>query len=84
MQYTLTSTADYLSNTVTITHSENSTAGGSDKGSSTIAVGSANFNMYNIGVVNSFGPGTQAVAFTANNNMQGYYGCSFSGYQGRT
>lgn len=32
-------------------------------------------------VENTYGSGTQAVAFTANGNQQGYYGCGFYGYQ---
>ncbi|KIM22427.1 carbohydrate esterase family 8 protein, partial [Serendipita vermifera MAFF 305830] len=40
-----------------------------------------NFKAYNINFVNGYGAGAQAVAVTANGNKQGYYGCSFKGYQ---
>jgi hypothetical protein len=53
------SVSDYKFNTVTVVHSENSTTGGGDEGSSTIDVRSTNFKMYNINVENSFGAGTQ-------------------------
>lgn len=76
------SVGTYTDNAVTITHSEDSTSGGSDEGSSTVAVDIAGFEMYNINVVNSYGSGSQAVALTANGNQQGYYGCQFKGWQG--
>lgn len=37
--------------------------------------------MYNLNVRNTYGPGAQAVALTANGDQQGYYGCGFYGYQ---
>lgn len=37
--------------------------------------------MYNINVRNTYGAGTQAIAFTAHGNQHGYYGCGFYGYQ---
>lgn len=37
--------------------------------------------MYNINVRNTYGKGTQAIAFTAHGNYHGYYGCGFFGYQ---
>lgn len=76
-----TDTSSYKSNVVTITHSQTSTAAGSLDASSTANIKSSNFNAYNINFVNSYGKGTQAVAVTANGNKQGYYGCSFKGYQ---
>lgn len=42
---------------------------------------SSNFAAHNIGFVNTYGKGAQAVAVTANGNKQGFYGCSFKGYQ---
>jgi len=37
--------------------------------------------MYNINVVNSYGIGSQALALSAYGTAQGFYGCSFVGYQ---
>ncbi|KAH8655848.1 pectin lyase fold/virulence factor [Xylariales sp. PMI_506] len=72
-----TNVGTYKNNQVTIQHSETSTAAGGDEPSSTVDVTSANFNMYNINVVNTYGTGTQAIALTGNGNQQGYYGCGF-------
>ncbi|KAF7893405.1 uncharacterized protein EAF02_000943 [Botrytis sinoallii] len=75
-----TNTGTYKSNTVTITHGINSTTIGLDA-SSTVNIRSANFKAYNINFANTYGAGVQAVAVTANGDQQGYYGCSFTGYQ---
>jgi pectinesterase len=53
------SVGTYKDNAVTITHSLNASVAGSDEKSSTVDVTSANFKMYNINVVNSFGKGSQ-------------------------
>ncbi|CAG8747025.1 11487_t:CDS:2, partial [Acaulospora colombiana] len=76
-----TNTGSYGSNTVTITYGQTSSAAGSLDKSSTVNITSANFKAYNINFVNSYGAGTQAVAVTANGDKQGYYACSFKGYQ---
>ncbi|CAD6448272.1 70fdb3ac-9a96-4007-8a54-7e7c104cd397 [Sclerotinia trifoliorum] len=70
----------YKSNTVKITHGINSTTVGLDA-SSTANIVSANFKAYNVDFANTYGAGVQAVAVTANGDQQGYYGCSFTGYQ---
>ncbi|KAF5877868.1 putative carbohydrate esterase family 8 protein [Botrytis fragariae] len=75
-----TNTGTYKSNTVTITHGINSTTIGLDA-SSTVNIKSANFKAYNVNFANTYGAGVQAVAVTANGDQQGYYGCSFTGYQ---
>ncbi|KAF7894747.1 uncharacterized protein EAF01_010197 [Botrytis porri] len=75
-----TNTGTYKSNTVTITHGINSTTIGLDA-SSTANIRSANFKAYNVNFANTYGAGVQAVAVTANGDQQGYYGCSFTGYQ---
>ncbi|KAF7909127.1 hypothetical protein BELL_0115g00060 [Botrytis elliptica] len=75
-----TNTGTYKSNTVTITHGINSTTIGLDA-SSTVNIRSANFKAYNVNFANTYGAGVQAVAVTANGDQQGYYGCSFTGYQ---
>ncbi|KAH7184016.1 pectin lyase fold/virulence factor [Fusarium oxysporum] len=77
-----TDTSSYANNKVTIHHSENATVAGSDEASSTVDARGNNFRMYNIDVVNSFGVGSQAIAFTSNGNQQSFYGCGFYGYQG--
>ncbi|KAM3064911.1 hypothetical protein ACMFMF_011527 [Clarireedia jacksonii] len=76
-----TDTGSYKNNAVTITHSINSSAAGSLDASSTVNIVSANFKAYNIIFKNTYGAGAQAVAVTANGDKQGYYGCSFTGYQ---
>ncbi|ATZ46536.1 hypothetical protein BCIN_01g11150 [Botrytis cinerea B05.10] len=75
-----TNTGTYKSNTVTITHGINSTSIGLDA-SSTAKITSANFKAYNVNFANTYGAGVQAVAVTASGDQQGYYGCSFTGYQ---
>ncbi|KAI9650434.1 hypothetical protein NHQ30_000449 [Ciborinia camelliae] len=74
------STGIYQNNTVTITHGINSTNIGL-VASSTVNVASANFKAYNINFANTYGAGVQAVAVTASGDQQGYYACSFTGYQ---
>ncbi|KAF2763412.1 pectinesterase [Pseudovirgaria hyperparasitica] len=76
-----TNTGTYKSNTVILTYTQTSTAAGSLDASATANIKSANFRAYNINFVNGYGAGTQAVAVTANGNKQGFYGCSFKGYQ---
>lgn len=38
-------------------------------------------SLYNINVVNSYRQGGQALALSAYGERQGYYGCSFYGFQ---
>lgn len=82
---------------MTITHSINSATAGSLDASSTVNIVSSNFKAYNIIFKNTYGSGAQvksdhsisvrelrnmkAVAVTANGDKQGYYACSFTGYQ---
>lgn len=63
----------------------------------TLRVWTSNFKLYNVNVVNTFGKGSQALALSANAGVcrsmfliifksdisqdQGYYGCSFKGFQ---
>ncbi|KAI9727875.1 MAG: hypothetical protein M1834_007921 [Cirrosporium novae-zelandiae] len=74
-------TSSYKKNVVTFTHSETSSAAGSLDASSTVQFKGDYVKVYNINFENSYGSGSQAVAVTANGDYQGYYGCSFSGYQ---
>lgn len=66
---------------MTITSGISSPAAGSLDKSSTVNIVSSNFAAYNVNFVNSYGKGAQAVAVTANGNMQAFYGCAFKGYQ---
>ncbi|KAH7141819.1 hypothetical protein EDB81DRAFT_884877 [Dactylonectria macrodidyma] len=51
-------TSSYARNQVTINHSKNATAAGSDEASSTVDARGTNFKMYNIDVANAFGVGS--------------------------
>lgn len=77
-----TDTSSYISNQVTISHSESAAVAGNDEASSTVDVTVNNFKMYNINVDNTYGVGSQAIALTSNGNQQSFYGCAFYGYQG--
>ncbi|KAF7985845.1 hypothetical protein HWV62_532 [Athelia sp. TMB] len=75
------STSSYTSNTVTITAGGSAATKGSDDASGTFRVHANSFKMYNVNVVNSYGMGSQALALSAYGTEQGFYGCSFKGYQ---
>ncbi|KAJ4401385.1 hypothetical protein N0V91_007934 [Didymella pomorum] len=50
----------------------------------TIRLWSSNVKFYNLNIANTFGEaatGGQALALSAQNTNQGFYGCSFTGYQ---
>ncbi|CAK4008728.1 carbohydrate esterase family 8 [Lecanosticta acicola] len=75
-------TSSYSANRVIITAANSAASAGGDDASGTLRVEtSKGFKMYNINVVNSYGPGSQAIAVSANADNQGYYACSFTGYQ---
>ncbi|KAF7985848.1 hypothetical protein HWV62_538 [Athelia sp. TMB] len=76
-----TDTSSYTDNTVTITYGESAAAAGNDDASGTFRVHANGFRMYNVNVVNSFGVGSQALALSAAGTEQGFYGCSFVGWQ---
>ncbi|WPH03233.1 carbohydrate esterase family 8 protein [Acrodontium crateriforme] len=71
----------YTANEVTITAAGNVKVDSSDDKTGTLRVESQHFKLYNIDVVNSLGPHGQALALSANAPNQGYYGCSFTGFQ---
>ncbi|KAF2175141.1 carbohydrate esterase family 8 protein [Zopfia rhizophila CBS 207.26] len=75
-------TSTYEKNQVTITHgfSQANKEGGNDM-TATVRAWSANFKMYNINMVNTYGKGSQALALSAQATNQGYYACQFKGYQ---
>jgi pectinesterase len=68
-------------NTVTFQRNINSATAGNLDASSVLNVVSANFRAYNINFQNTYGSGAQAVAVTANGDLQGFYACGFYGYQ---
>ncbi|KAF2242430.1 carbohydrate esterase family 8 protein [Trematosphaeria pertusa] len=76
-----TDTSSYSANTVTITQSLSQANGLSNDGTATLRAWTTNLKVYNINLVNSYGKGSQALAVSANNDKQGYYGVQFKGYQ---
>ncbi|KAK4695646.1 pectinesterase, partial [Phenoliferia sp. Uapishka_3] len=77
-------TSSYAGNKVTLTNDGSKSTDGNDDASGTLRVHSNGFTMYNINVVNSYGlqaEQSQALALSAYGTEQGYYGCSFVGYQ---
>ncbi|KAJ5100460.1 hypothetical protein N7456_006512 [Penicillium angulare] len=71
----------YSSNTVTITAGISATEAGNDDKSGTLRNYAAKSSIYNINVANTYGEGSQALALSAYNTEQGYYACSFTGFQ---
>lgn len=51
---------------------------------STLRLWTSNVRLYNLDVANTFGAGVQALALSAQNTNQGFYGCKFTGYQGKS
>ena len=77
-----TNTASYTSNVVTITHSSSLLSGAADdEHTGTVINLSANTKFYNINIKNTYGKGSQAIALSAYNTEQGYYGVGLYGYQ---
>ncbi|KAF8994406.1 pectin methyl esterase [Cyathus striatus] len=76
-----TDTGSYQNNQVTITNNLNAQDNGGNDPSATFRAHSASFTLYNINIANSYGQGKQATALSAKSTYQGFYGCSFTGYQ---
>lgn len=76
-----TDTTSYGSNTVTITQGKSQSDQLSNDLTATLRAHTTNLKVYNINLVNTRGQGSQALAVSANNDKQGYYGCQFKGYQ---
>ncbi|KAK6506585.1 hypothetical protein TWF481_005043 [Arthrobotrys musiformis] len=74
-------TSSYAGNTVTITYSMGADVAGNNELSATVQSRSAGLKMYNIIVKNTRGKGVQALALSAYADKQGFYGCTFVGYQ---
>ncbi|CAK7233140.1 hypothetical protein SEUCBS140593_008502 [Sporothrix eucalyptigena] len=52
-----------------------------DEATSALINTSPNVNVYNINIKNTYGKGSQAIALSAYNTKQGYYGVGLYGYQ---
>lgn len=76
-----TDTSGYTGNTVTITQSKSQSDGLTNDATATLRAHTTNLKVYNINLVNTRGSGSQALAVSANNDKQGYYGCQFKGFQ---
>ncbi|KAF3926014.1 Pectinesterase [Dactylellina cionopaga] len=76
-----TDTTTYGSNTVTITYSLGADAAGNNELSATVQSRSVGLKLYNLIIKNTRGKGVQALAISAYASKQGYYGCTFVGYQ---
>ncbi|KAF3083336.1 hypothetical protein TWF569_005800 [Orbilia oligospora] len=76
-----TDTSSYSGNTVTITYSMGADIAGNNELSATVQSRSVGLKMYNIIVKNTRGKGVQALALSAYADKQGFYGCTFVGYQ---
>ena len=65
-----------------IEHSLSLASGGADdEHTGTVINTSANTKFYNINIKNTYGKGSQAIALSAYNTEQGYYGVGLYGYQ---
>ncbi|KAG6025464.1 hypothetical protein E4U41_001520 [Claviceps citrina] len=73
--------SSYTANQVTIVAGHSQKDKPSNDETATVHVKTANFKMYNVNVNNSFGRGSPAVALSAFESNQGYYACSFRGFQ---
>ncbi|KAJ5948790.1 hypothetical protein N7454_002097 [Penicillium verhagenii] len=71
----------YSSNTVTITSGLGLVDVSDDDETATLRNWAAKTAIYNINVANTYGEGSQALALSAYNTEQGYYGCKFTGFQ---
>ncbi|KAJ6553580.1 pectin lyase fold/virulence factor [Mycena vulgaris] len=78
-----TNTGTYKENTAIITNNLNAQDNGGNDACATVRATSAapNLRIYNVNIVNSFGPGKQATALSATGTQQGFYGLSITGYQ---
>ncbi|KIJ26586.1 carbohydrate esterase family 8 protein [Sphaerobolus stellatus SS14] len=74
-------TSSYKNNQVTITNNLNAQDNGGNDPCATVRAHGNFFNLYNVNVANTYGQGKQATALSAAGSHQGYYGCSFTGYQ---
>lgn len=80
--YTNDSTT-YKKNQVTLTYNLSRKTPGlaNNDATSTLRLWTSNVKLYNLNIANTFGDGAQALALSAQATNQGFYGCSFTGYQ---
>jgi pectinesterase len=73
----------YRSNLVVITSSISRLTPGlaNNDATSTVRLWTSNVKLYNLNIANTYGSGSQALALSAQNTNQGFYGCNFTGYQ---
>ena len=76
----------YKDNQVTITGNRSRQTPGlaNNDATATVRLWTSNVKFYNLNIANTFGQaatGGQALALSAQNTNQGFYGCSFTGYQ---
>jgi pectinesterase len=73
----------YHSNLITITSNISRLTPGlaNNDATSTVRLWTSNVKLYNLNIANTFGSGSQALAISAQNTNQGFYGCNFTGYQ---
>ncbi|KAI9364364.1 pectin lyase fold/virulence factor [Zopfochytrium polystomum] len=77
-----TDTSSYANNVVNLQHSSSLASGAADDEHTAALINlSANVAVYNINIKNTYGPGSQAIALSAYNTKQGYYGVGLYGYQ---
>ncbi|KAF2267358.1 pectin lyase-like protein [Lojkania enalia] len=74
-------TSIYSRNMVTITQRRSQDDSANNDLTATLRAWSANLKVYNINLVNTRGSGSQALAISAQADMQGYYGVQFKGFQ---
>ncbi|KAG5638853.1 hypothetical protein H0H81_009404 [Sphagnurus paluster] len=74
-------TSSYSGNQVTIQAAVTAAQAGSNDASGTVRVHKNDFKMYNVNVKNTYGAGTQAIAFSQYGSRVGLYACGFYGYQ---
>ncbi|KAJ7655432.1 pectinesterase [Mycena rosella] len=76
-----TDTSTYTVNQAILTAGVPASTAGSDDASGTLRIHKNDFQMYNINVKNTFGPGSQAIAISQYGSRVGLYACGFFGYQ---
>ncbi|KAG5350845.1 hypothetical protein C0989_009049 [Termitomyces sp. Mn162] len=69
----------YSANQVTIQAGVTAQQAGSDDASGTVRIHKNDFKMYNVNVKNTYGPGTQAIAFSQYGSRVGLYAYVFDG-----
>ncbi|KAK6357295.1 hypothetical protein TWF718_001612 [Orbilia javanica] len=76
-------TRSYTKNKVTISYNLSRLTPGltNNDQTSTVRLWTSNVKLYNLNIVNTFGEGAQALALSAQNTDQGFYGCKFVGWQ---